>query len=154
MNIMNKNAYYDAIKSLAIYMLELLAIKSDYEFIDRTGNLCRFADDVPAEVLQDLLDAKVDFISEFDTTGFLYPSDTPIKELLAFTQKYPGCVFSTILTYGQQGNIVKLTVVGLANYNDTSTEFGFALAAVAPSNTDITFTDDGVFACMDMPYMS
>ena len=142
------------IKELAICTLELLTFESELEFADNDGNHYRFSSNVPPELLQDLLNANVDFFSASDAIGCLYPSNTPVKNLLKFAEENPGCVFSTVLTYDKHGNLVKLSVDGLANYLDTSDEFAYALAAVAPSNTIIILEDDCVSAYMDMPRAS
>lgn len=148
------NSLNTVIKELAIFALEQLASESEMEFADSEGNHYKFAANVPPELLQDLLNSKVKFFSASDAIGCLYPSNTPVKNLLKFAEENPGCVFSTVLTYDKHGNLVKLSVDGLANYLDTSDEFAYPLAAVAPSNTIIILEDDCVSAYMDMPRAS
>ena len=147
---LNKNI----IKKIAICVLEQLANESDLEFADSNGNYYKFANNVQPELLQDLLNANVHFFSDSDTIGCLYPSNVPIKKLFEFAEDHPGCVFSTVLAYDENFNLVKLFVDGLANYCDTSEEFAYALATVAPPNSIILFEDGCVSAYMDLPHTS
>lgn len=137
------------IKELAINMLELLTRESEDEFGDSDGTYYKFASNVPPELLQDLLNANVEFFSDSDTIGCLNPSDTPVKNLLKFAEDHPGCTFNTTLTYDKHDNLVKLSIYGLVSHIDTSNEFVSALADVAPSNSIIINETDFISAYMD-----